>query len=404
MNRHSILLKIGIFFIIAFLAFTVLFKFMYEYEFLSVQEKLKAHYHKVARYVMQHHIGMNTDDEFLKNLNLKHIKIIDNKKNIIKNKKFDSISCGMMYFDLYEQDGYRYMMTPEKTGSILLKDMNTKPIDIYYMWWLYGAFVIVFFTLFISIAISIYPLKYLQLQIKRFGDGETGLDLSSNKKDEIADVANEFDNTVKKIQAMMNSRAIFLRNITHELKTPITKGQISLEFLEESRTKEILENVFVRLNLLVREFLQIENVTACDCQVSAKSYHIIDILDNAVDLLFLEQDSVEHNISNRSIDADFDLMSIVFKNLIDNGLKYSDDSNVYITLEDDKLAFCSRGQKMEHLLEYYIQPFTKQDINLEDSFGLGLYIVYYILNKHGFTLSYNYDGGINSFIINLNSH
>ena len=402
MSRHSILLKIGVFFLIAFAIITILFKFMYDYEFLSVNEKLKAHYHKVARFVMQRHVGMDTNEQFLKNLKLKHIEIVsDKKENIIKTEKIDSISCGMLYFNLYEQDGYRYMITPEKTGSLLLKDLNTKPINIYYMWWLYGAFVIVFFALFIFIAISIYPLKHLQTQIRRFGEGEMDLALSSSAKDEIAEVSNEFDKAVTKIKGMMNSRAILLRNITHELKTPITKGQLSLEFLEESRTKEILTNVFIRLNLLTREFLQIENVTACDCQVNTKNYHIIDILDNATDLLFLEPGSIKHNISNRTVEADFDLMSIVFKNLIDNAIKYSSDSDVFVELEGDNLAFCSKGNAMEHPLEYYIQPFTKCDMNAEDSFGLGLYIIYYILNKHDFELSYKYKDGINCFIIHL---
>lgn len=402
MNRHSILLKIGIFFLIAFSIITILFKFMYDYEFLSVKEKLKAHYHKVARYVMQRHVGIDTDEQFFKNLKLKHIEIVKgDKEDITKNKKVDSISCGMLYFDLYEQDGYRYMITPEKTGSMILKDLKTKPINVYYMWWLYGAFVLVQFALFISIAISIYPLKHLQTQIRRFGEGEMNLKLASNGKDEIAEVSNEFDKAVRKIKEMMTSRTIFLRNITHELKTPITKGQLSLEFLEESRTKEILTNIFLRLNLLTREFLQIENITACDCQVTTKNYHIVDILDNAVDLLFLEPGCIKHNISNRTIEADFDLMTIVFKNLIDNGIKYSSDSNVFLHLEGDELAFCSRGDAMEHDLEYYIQPFTKCDMNIEDSFGLGLYIVYYILEKHNFSFSYKYENGINSFIIHL---
>lgn len=402
MNRYSILLRISVLFLVAFSIITILFKFMYDYEFLSVNEKLKAHYHKVARYVMQRHVGIDTDEKFYKNLKLKYIEIAnDEKESILKTKKIDSISCGMMYFDLYEKDGYRYMKTPEKTGGMLLKDMNTKPIDIYYMWWLYGAFVIVQLFLFLSIAISIYPLKHLQTQIRRFGNGDMDIDLSSNCKDEIGEVANEFDNAVKKIKGMMTSRTIFLRNITHELKTPITKGQLSLEFLEESRTKEILADIFVRLNLLTREFLQIENITACDCEVTTKNYHIVDILDNASDLLFLEVGTIKHNIGNRTIEADFDLMSIVFKNLIDNAIKYSSDSNVFVKLYDNELSFCSKGDKMEHELDYYIQPFTKCDMNLENSFGLGLYIVYYILQKHNFSFSYKYENGINSFVIHI---
>lgn len=383
---------------------TVLFKMMYEYEFISVKENLKVHYHNIAKSVMLWHTGKDTKEQLLENLKKQNIEIVSDKKlyeDIFKQKKFETISCGMQNFDLYEKDNYRYMITPQNTGELLLKDLRTEPINVYYTWWLYGAFVLVLFALFLSIAISIYPLKHLQLQIRRFGEGDMDLDLASDRKDEIAEVSNEFDRAVGKIKEMMNSRAIFLRNITHELKTPITKGQLSLEFLEPSRTKEILTNVFIRLNLLTREFVQIENVTACDCQTNKNSYHLADILDNAVDLLFLEPGSIVHNIDNRSIEVDFELMSIVFKNLLDNGIKYSDNGTVFVDLEKDELSFCSVGEEMENSLEYYIQPFTRCDVNMQDSFGLGLYIVYYILDKHDFTLSYKHENGINSFVIHL---
>lgn len=227
------------------------------------------------------------------------------------------------------------------------------------------------------------------------------IDLASKGKDEIAEVSNEFDKAVKKIKAMISSRAIFIRNITHELKTPITKGQLSLEFLEDSRTKEVLQNVFVRLGLLTREIVQIENITACDCNINKKVYHLTDILDNAADLLFLEPGEIKNNIEGRVVEVDFELMSIVFKNLIDNAMKYSEDSDVQVRLDGDELAFCSRGERLEHPLEYYTQPFTKCDTNLNESFGLGLYIVNYILNKHDFSFSYRHENGINSFVIDL---
>jgi len=404
LNKNSIIFKISLFFFIAFIAMTVLFKMMYDYEFISVKENLKVHYHKVAKSVMLWHIGKDTKEQLLENLKNQNIEIIGDKKlyqNILSQEKFDTISCGMQNFNLYEIDNFRYMITPENTGSLLLKDLIAEPINVNYMWLLYGAFVLVLFALFLSIAISIYPLKHLQLQIRRFGEGEMDLDLASNRKDEIAEVSNEFDRAVGKIKGMINSRAIFLRNITHELKTPITKGQLSLEFLEDSRTKEILTNVFMRLNLLTREFVQIENVTACDCQINKKSYHLADILDNAVDLLFLEPGSIKHNIDNYKVEVDFEFMSIVFKNLLDNGIKYSSDASVFVDLDKDELSFCSKGDEIENSLEYYIQPFTKCDVNMQESFGLGLYIVYYILDKHGLRLSYKHENGLNHFIIHL---
>ena len=404
MNRHSILFRISLFFVIALLAMTGLFKVMYDHEFTSVRENLRVHYHHVAMSVMRWRFGGESKEQLLHALKKDNIQIISDPElyeDVITEEKFDTVYCAKGEFDIFEKDGYRYIIAPSSVGEMLFKDLKTEPVHVYYVWWLYFGFVVVLFALFLSIAISIYPLKHLQTQIRRFGEGEMDLDLASTRKDEIAEVSNEFDKALNKIQGMMNSRAIFLRNITHELKTPVTKGKLSLEFLEPSRTKEILSDVFVRLNLLMREFLQIENVTSCDCYIDKKSYHLADILDNATDLLFLEPGSIEHNLSGQSIEADFDLMSIVFKNLIDNGIKYSNDGKIFLRFEDDRLAFCSYGEAMKNPLEYYIQPFTKCDMNVEDSFGLGLYIIYYILVKHGFSLSYEYNDGLNSFIIEL---
>lgn len=404
MKRHSILLKITIFFLIAFIATTALFKVMYDHEFTSVRENLRVHYHHVAMSVMRWRFGGGTQELLMKELKKQNIQIIEDTDvydDIITEDRFDSVMCAKGEFDLYEKDGVRYIIAPSSVGEMILKDMATKPIDVYYVLWLYLAFVLVLFTLFLSILISLYPLKHLLIQIREFGEGKMELDLKSTRKDEIAEVSNEFDKAVNKMKAMMNSRAIFIRNITHELKTPVTKGQLSLEFLEPSRTKEILSNVFTRLNLLMREFLQIENVTSCDCEIHKKNYNLVDILDNAVDLLFLEPGSVKNDISNQKIEADFELMSIVFKNLVDNGIKYSEDNNVFVESTDQGLSFCSKGEEMKHPLEYYIQPFTTCDMNMEDSFGLGLYIVYYILIKHGFSFSYSHKDGINSFIIHL---
>jgi two-component system OmpR family sensor kinase len=70
-------------------------------------------------------------------------------------------------------------------------------------------------------------------------------------------------------------------------------------------------------------------------------------------------------------------------------------------LQGNELSFCSRGDKLQYHLEYYTQPFTKCDANVSESFGLGLYIVNYILDKHEYTLSYSYKDGINYFTVTL---
>ena len=93
-------------------------------------------------------------------------------------------------------------------------------------------------------------------------------------------------NQLKKIREILQARIIFLRNITHECKTPITSGKLALEFIEESKAKEKLNNVFTRLELLLKEFVHIEKITATDQKLQKKPYPLTDILGQATDMLF----------------------------------------------------------------------------------------------------------------------
>ncbi len=381
---------------------TALFKVMYESEFASQQDKMRVHYHHIAMSIMRWRYGGGSQQEMMKALLKRKIKVVNEKslyEKFWKSTPMDQVSCAKGDFRIYKENGIRYIITPKNVGDILLKDTISTPIEVNYVWWLYAAFVLILVALFISIAISLYPIKPLQRHIQRFGEGKLDESFDTRGKDEIAQVSREFNKAAQRIKGLIQGRAIFLRNITHELKTPITKGKLSLEFLEASRSKEILNNVFTRLDLLTREFLQIEKITACDYDIEKKPYQVSEVLNQALDLLFLEPESIENNLGSLKLDVDFELFAIVLKNLIDNGLKYSEDAQVTIEYDEGEIAVCSKGEPLEHELDFYMQPFNKCDINPENSFGLGLYLVDYILKKHRFGFDYRHKEGINKFII-----
>lgn len=54
-------------------------------------------------------------------------------------------------------------------------------------------------------------------------------------------------------------------------------------------------------------------------------------------------------------------------------------------------------KKLEGDFEKYLEPFYSKSSN--ESFGLGLYIVFNILKANGYNLLYKYEDGKNIFII-----
>lgn len=217
----------------------------------------------------------------------------------------------------------------------------------------------ILFIIFLYIATirSILPLYSLRLKVKEFADGNYDVDCKSVKKDEIGILSNEFDKSVKKIKKLRDSRQLFLRNIMHELKTPITKGKLSCAMLEDSPYLTTLENVFKRQEVLLNEFARIEKLSSNEIALKKENYSLQDIIDYSLDLLNHKKESVTCNISPMSLHVDFELFGTAIKNLLDNGINYSDDLHVNIESNEKQIIIFNEGKELEFPLERYGEPY-----------------------------------------------
>jgi two-component system OmpR family sensor kinase len=216
--------------------------------------------------------------------------------------------------------------------------------------------------------------------------------------DEIASIANELEATKDKINNIMESRTLFLRNIMHELKTPIAKGTIATQMLQTDKQRDRFSSIFGRLESLVNEFALIEEVTSLGDKTEFKEYRVVDIIDGAIDMVMVERENVDVSIdSSVKVKVNYRLYTTAIKNMIDNAIKYSPDSKVKIRMIGKELSFESKGECLKHPLKYYIEPFTKENPS-KNSFGLGLYLVDSILKAHNQVLAHEYEHGMNRFI------
>ncbi len=281
--------------------------------------------------------------------------------------------------------------------SLVLEARGLKPYHMGNLLYAYLSIVCIILFSFFYILRSFYPLRKLRTKIKRFADGDLQVSFKVDGKDEISEVSNEFDNAAKKINTLIESRNLFLRNIMHELKTPITKGRFSVEMLEDNKYKTRLLNVFIRMEGLINEMALVEQIASGFEQTNIEEYRAVDIIAEAIDMGFFEEENYTLDINNELLlNVDYKLFATAIKNMIDNAIKYSDDKKVVITAREGKLLFENYGKGLDEPLSYYTEPFTKSHKALH-SYGLGLYIVNAILESHGYRLAYEYLNGWNRF-------
>ncbi|WKW19389.1 HAMP domain-containing histidine kinase [Campylobacter fetus subsp. fetus] len=216
--------------------------------------------------------------------------------------------------------------------------------------------------------------------------------------DEIALVISKFNEMANSLEMVNRARMQFLTDISHELRTPISKSKIALSFLEDGKYKNILKNSVTAMDKLTDELLHIERLNSNNVQFEIKEWSIESILLESLSKMII-LDVEMKSIFN--INADLNYISIAIKNLIDNAIKYNDyqkDSRIYIKSTPNKLCIISSGEKLDKPLEFYTSVFTR-DENARSGYGYGLNLVKRVLDKHGFELAYEHINDKNIFCI-----
>lgn len=304
---------------------------------------------------------------------------------------------------LYRYQGYNYIFVSIRKNKMLIKDNVQDKSAIVPIVLLTVLLNLVFITFYIFLIKKLIPLISLKKDIILFSKGNLNIDTSTKGKDEISEVANEFNNAITTIRNLTESRNLFLRNIMHEFKTPITRGFIIADMLEDTKYHKNLKKAFERLDYLLNELARLEMLTSNNLHLKKENFRIIDILDNSLDILLLDSSAVDIEINTtqtKLISVDFEFFTVAVKNLIDNAIKYGDGKPI-ILVEENSITIKNKGEELEKPLDEYFKAFNRNYESSSKGLGLGLYIVHSVLKAHGFKLTYEYKDGYNSFIVKL---
>ena len=307
-------------------------------------------------------------------------------------------TVGRLKASMLQKQDTIYFKIETPVGSILIKDEELKPYNYLNLMYAYSTIFTIITLSFVLILQKLRPLIRLRKKIALFGDGDMKISFRTNSTDEIGLVANEIESAREKIDNLLTSRTLFLRNLMHELKTPIAKGTIATQMLDSQKQKDRFSSIFSRLEALVTEFALIEEVTSIDDKSEFSEYRLVDVIDGAIDMAMVDRDRVSVEVrGDVKIILNYRLYTTAIKNMIDNAMKYSPDQHIKILMLHNELCFENSGERLSHPLYYYIEPFTKNNPS-KNSFGLGLYLVDSILKAHGQVLAYEYEEGTNRFI------
>lgn len=250
------------------------------------------------------------------------------------------------------------------------------------------------------------PLLQMSKAAKQFANGDFSYRVKVTSHDELADLADTFNEMAGALDKLENSRRSFVANVSHELKTPMTSiagfidgildGTIPPE--KEKHYLKIVSDEVRRLSRLVVAMLNMSKIESGDFVMK---YHNYDITEQIINVLLnfeqkIEQKNIEifglDKLQTTKIDADPDMIYQVIYNLVDNAVKFTNvDGYISVTLKADEQSVTvsiknsGDGIKQEELSKIF-ERFYKVDKSRSldaKGAGLGLYIVKTMVELHG---------------------
>ncbi|MDD5716980.1 MAG: HAMP domain-containing sensor histidine kinase [Sulfuricurvum sp.] len=310
------------------------------------------------------------------------------------------------------------IITPEQTFYIRLAMSLKGVMDHFYSLWskLVAAFsVLIIISLVIAYNIS-KKARYDILQITHFLDQISAKNYRAVLKPEyfreFLQISIMLKNLVKKLhnrdkQKRKHTAKLRLINkqqndilsaISHEFKNPIAAIMGYAETLHDDihldpkiRSKflaKIISNT-QRVTLMLDRLALSVKLENNDLSIKPSSFDISEICTESISILQAKYPSrtLRYNGFSKMVFADKTMIELVITNLIDNALKYSEEE-VVLTLKDTTLSVTDKGIGIAPVeLDKITSKFYRVQKNRWDnSMGLGLSIVSYILKLHDASL------------------
>jgi len=188
------------------------------------------------------------------------------------------------------------------------------------------------------------PIRTLQSVAGRIADGDFSVRASpamGSRKDELADLARDFDKMADRIQSLLRKQLELLGDISHELRSPLTRLGVSLELVRRGKTDAVdrMQADLDRLDILIGQILTLTRLQTRGDSKTETPVNLRSILESvAEDARFEVEEAGKSVVISRAEDCwlkgDPALLRSCIENVVRNAVHYTKPhTQVALTLE-----------------------------------------------------------------------
>jgi signal transduction histidine kinase len=213
--------------------------------------------------------------------------------------------------------------------------------------------------------------------------------------DELGELTKAFNAMSQRVAAIIASKRRLLFDVSHELRSPLTRMNVALAMLPDGKAKISIERNIRELNTMITELLENERLAVLGGTLVVEAVDVVALVQKVTesfgyDIKRIEVDSLT---SSLEIMADGQRLTVALRNVISNALKYSaesngpvkvtvfpDDNGARVVVADTGIGISPEAQAM------VFEPFYRTDDSRSRAtggYGLGLSLTKSIVDAHG---------------------
>ncbi len=240
------------------------------------------------------------------------------------------------------------------------------------------------------------PLEKLHAGVDAVTRGDFETRVPVVRDDEIGRVAGAFNVMAGRVGEMIDDRERLLADVSHELRSPITRMKVAVELMPGGDKPEALARDLREMENLIAVLLEREALRSKSSRLDRETFDLVALTGEVVDAFEGHGPGVELvPAGSVTIDADPAMIKLLLQNLIDNAVKFSSSDSRPVTVEfetagghavlrvaDDGIGIPAESE------ERLFEPFVKLDPARGHAagYGLGLNLCQRIVQLHGGTI------------------
>lgn len=257
------------------------------------------------------------------------------------------------------------------------------------------------------------PILQLRKASKNLASGDFNTRIESKRRDELGQLARDFDDMAERIEALITSQQRLTRDISHELRSPLARMNVALELAKAKTNKETqplierIETESHRLNEMISNILIISKLESKSETIAKTEVNLTKLVENVVEDTNFEAEAKGKSVilvqKNKAVlSGNERLLRSAIENVLRNAVRYTKDK-VEATLEakngDATITIRDYGEGIpEKDLQEIFRPFYRVSEARErksGGIGLGLSITEQAVHAHhGTVTAKNVENGL----------